>query len=70
MGGYTVFLGPITGIMVTDVSRHDPVILIVRKEFPNLIVALPLSIGLYTAPMSTFPRCIGHMEGIGIHMES
>ncbi len=62
MGGYTVFLGPITGIMVTDVGPH-------LKRVLNLILALPLSIGLCTALMLMFPRCINHMESIGIHME-
>jgi uncharacterized membrane protein len=62
MGGYTVFLGPITGIMITDVGPH-------LKKVLNLIVALGLSIGLYTARTSMFLRCINHMESIGIHME-
>ena len=54
--------------MFTDVSYCNPSSL--AKGFPKLIVGFPLSIGLYTALMSTFPQCIGHMEGIGIHMES
>ena len=68
LGGYAVFLGPITGIMFTDVSHRSPLSL--AKVFSKLTVDFLLSIGLYTALMSTFPRCIGHMEGIGIHMES
>ena len=68
MGGYTVFLGPITGIMITDVSLRYPFILVGGGRIRHRIAASLLSIGLYTALMSTFPRCIGLMEGIGIHM--
>ena len=65
MSGYTVFIGPITGIMITDVSPRNPLIVVVRIR----IAASPLSIGSYTALMSTFPQCIVLMEDIGIHME-
>ena len=65
MNGYTVFLGPITGIMITDVGLL----------FFALLLALPLtqtsdydSTGSFTARMSMFPQCTGRMAGIGILM--
>jgi NCS1 family nucleobase:cation symporter-1 len=71
MGGYTVFIAPITGIVTTDVSKspRNPFSLVVcPKEFSIFIADFMLSIGSYTALMSTFPQCISLMEGTGIHM--
>ena len=39
-----------------------------RQKDPNRIATSLLSIGLYIALMSTFPRCIGLMEGIDIYI--
>ena len=58
---YTVFLGPISGIMITDVRSRALFVLVFIKGL--------LSIGWCTARMSTFPQCIGLTGGIGIHME-
>ena len=66
MSGYTVFLGPITGIMITDVSPGAPFIHSYHWQSPSLI-ASSLSTGLYTAHMSTFHQCIDLTGGIGIH---
>ena len=67
MGGYTVFLGPIAGIMVTDVSGLS--LSPLSQGAPKLVAAaLSTSIGSYTAHTSTFPQCISLMEGTGIHM--
>ena len=68
LGGYTVFLGPITGIMVTDLSLRNPFILVGGKRIQIVLRRRCLVSGLYTALMSTFPRCIGLMEGIGIYI--
>jgi len=40
MSGYTVFLGPITGIMITDVSLHVPFIHPCLSQISRLIGAL------------------------------
>jgi hypothetical protein len=68
LGGYTVFLGPITGIMVTDLSLRNPFILVGGKRIRIVLRRRCLVSGLYTALMSTFPRCIGLMEGIDIYI--
>ena len=33
IGGYTIFLAPITGIMVTDVSHHNPIFLVIPESY-------------------------------------
>ena len=68
MSGYTVFLGPITGIMITDVSPHAPFIHPCLLKKVSLI-AISVSIGSYIAHTLMFPQCIDLMEGIGINME-
>jgi cytosine/uracil/thiamine/allantoin permease len=42
MGGYTVFLGPITGIMITDASPCNHLILVVSKRVPKFTAATRL----------------------------
>ena len=69
MGGYTVFLGPISGIMVTDVSTGFRCRRYQGTPKLSLIAVSSPSIGSYTEHMSTFPQCISLMEGTGIHME-
>ena len=68
MSGYTVFLGPITGIMITDVSPRAPFIHPCLLQKASLI-AISVSIGSYAAHTSMFPQCIDLMEGIGIRVE-
>ena len=59
MAGYTVFLGPIAGIMISDVGT----------DFLSLILAqVAFSTGLFTTERSTFPRSIDRKDVIGIPM--
>jgi hypothetical protein len=37
MGAYTVFIGPITGIVTTDVSLRNPFSLVISKGFRILL---------------------------------
>ena len=69
MSGYTVFLGPITGIMITDVSPVAPFIHPYHWSKVSSLIVSSLSTGLYTARMSTFRQCIDLTGGIGIPME-
>jgi hypothetical protein len=63
MNGYSVFLGPITGIMITDVSLPFFLFCCQRVLYSDYD-----STGSYTARMSMFPRCTSHTAGIGILM--
>lgn len=58
MAGYTVFLGPIAGIMISDVGTDLP--------FGSQSCSDCSSTGLYTAERSTFRRSIGRKAAIGI----
>ena len=69
MSGYTVFLGPITGIMITDVSSHVSFIHPCLSQTVSSLIAALISIGSYTAHTSMFPQCIDLMGGIGTRME-
>jgi len=69
MSGYTVFLGPITGIMITDVSLHVPFLHPCLSQKVSSLIAASISIGSYTAHTSMFPQCIDLMGGIGTRME-
>jgi cytosine/uracil/thiamine/allantoin permease len=64
MNGYTVFLGPITGIMITDVSLPFPLWSVVNI-IPNSDYD---STGSYTTRASMFLRCTSHTAGIDILM--
>ena len=59
MAGYTVFLGPIAGIMVSDVGT-DYFFMVLN------LCSDCFSTGLYTAERSTFLRSIGRKAVIGI----
>jgi hypothetical protein len=61
LSGYTVIIGPITGIMLTDVCR-------LFSLHCQSALSLPLSIGLFTARGSMFLQCIGLMAGIDTAM--
>ena len=58
MAGYTVFLGPIAGIMISDVSTE---LLLCSQSCSDYS-----STGLYTAERSTFRRSTGRKAVIGI----
>jgi len=58
MAGYTVVLGPIAGIMISDVGTNP---------FANLNSSC-FSTGLYTVERSTFRRSTGRKAAIGIQV--
>jgi len=63
MNGYTVFLGPIAGIMVTDVS--------IASTLEQLILSANInSIGSSIGLMSMFLRCIVLTADTGTHTVS
>ena len=66
MSGYTVFLGPIAGIMITDVSS---LFFFLRRAW-LFIFGLGVSIGSCIAEMLMFRRCIDRTGVINIQVES
>lgn len=65
MSGYTVFLGPFAGIMVTDVRPHY--LITIPSTCTDLHVA---STGSSTAAKSTCRRCTTPTAGTGTHTAS